>query len=74
MNKKILAKEESLKRYRDRIKQYKQKWTFQNNENKPTNKSVENVRGQTNNGMQRKQNNFEVKYKNWKNKTEKSNG
>ena len=28
----ILAKEETLKRYKDRVRQYKQKRTFQNNE------------------------------------------
>ena len=32
INQKILAKEGKLKRYRDKVKQYKQNKTFQNNE------------------------------------------
>ena len=34
INQNILTKEERLKRYRDRVKQYKQNWIFQNNERK----------------------------------------
>ena len=34
INQKVLAKEARLKRYRDRIKQYRQNRTFQNNERK----------------------------------------
>ena len=33
-NQKIMAKEGRLKRYRDRTKQNKQNWTFQNNKRK----------------------------------------
>ena len=34
LNQKVLAKEERLKRYRQRVKQYRQSRTFQNNERK----------------------------------------
>ena len=34
INQKVLAKEGILKRYRQRVKQYKKNWTFQNNERK----------------------------------------
>ena len=38
INQKILGKEGRLKKYRDRIKQYNQNRTFQNNEKNSTNK------------------------------------
>ena len=34
MNQKVLAKEGRLKRYRERVKEYRQNRTFQNNERK----------------------------------------
>ena len=34
INQKVLAKEGRLKRYRQRVKQYRQNWTYQNNERK----------------------------------------
>ena len=34
INQKVLAKEGRLKRYRQRAKQYRENWTFQNNERK----------------------------------------
>ena len=34
LNQKVLAKEGIVKRYRDRVKQYRQNRTFQNNEKK----------------------------------------
>ena len=34
INQKVLAKEGRLKRYWQRVKQYRQNWTFQNNERK----------------------------------------
>ena len=44
-----------LKKYRNRVKQYKKSKITKENS---TNKQGENAEGQTNNQMQRKQNNF----------------
>ena len=69
---KILTKEERLKRYQDRVKQHKQNRTSQNNGRKFY-QQIENAQWQTNNRMQKKQNNFRIKYWNAKNTRERSN-
>ena len=60
-NQKILAEEGKLKRYRDSVKQNR---TFEKTERKFY-RLVERVQRQ-NNMKQKKRNNFEIKYGNWK--------
>ena len=38
INQKVLVKEGTLKRYRDKLKLYRQNWTFRNNEKNYTSK------------------------------------
>ena len=68
INQKVLAKEGRLKRYRQKIKQYRQNRTFQNNERKMTRKH-------THFRMQNKPKDFGLKYGNKKkNITKRPNG
>ena len=53
INQKILAKEGIVKKYQDRVKQYKQNKTFQIMKENST-KSKKNAQGQINNQKQRK--------------------
>ena len=65
INQKLLAKEGRLKRYRQRVKQYRQNRTFQNNERKFYEQLGGGVtRKYTSNRMQKKPNDFGLKYGN----------
>ena len=66
LNQKTLVKERKLRRYQNMVKQYKQNRTFQNNEKKFTNKSVEKTLGKMYNRIQRKQNCFGARCENRK--------
>ena len=50
---KVLANDEKLKRYRDMVKQYKKAELSKISKENSTNKSAENVQGQTNNQIQK---------------------
>ena len=67
INQKVMEKERRLKRYRQRVNQYRQNRIFQNNEKKFYQKVGEMTRKHTNNQMQEKLNNFVVKYGNQEN-------
>ena len=67
INQKVLAKEGRLKRYRQRVKQYRQNRTFQNNKGKSINNWEEMTIKYTNNWMKKKPNDFGQKYGNQKN-------
>ena len=72
---KDIAKEGSLKKYRDRVEQYKQNGTFQNRGINFNWQLVKSAQGQINNWMQKQQNNSGKKFGNrkakWKNKMKK---
>ena len=71
INQKILAKEGRLKRYRQRVKQYRQNRTFQNNERK----LYQQLRGSdTKTYQQKKPSDFGLKYGNQRNITKMLNG
>ena len=75
INQKILVKEWRLKRYLDRVRQYKQNRTFQNYEKKKsTSNLLDMAQRQIINQMQWKQNNFGIKYGNGKTITKMMNG
>ena len=61
INQKVQAKEGRLKRYRQRVKQYRQSRTFQNNEKNSNKNWEEMIRKNTNNRMQEKLNDFGLK-------------
>ena len=69
INQKILAKEVRLKRYRQKVKQYRQSRTFQNNEKNSVNNWEGMTRKHTNNRMQKKPSDFGLKYGNQRNIT-----
>ena len=73
INQKVLAKEVFLKRYRDRVNQYRQNRKFQNNEKNSTNMSWENALKHITKRKIKKQNHFGARYGNEKNIKEKSN-
>ena len=58
INQKMLAKEGRLKGYRQRVKHYRQNWTFQNNERKFYQYLEGVTRKHTNNRMPKKSNDF----------------
>ena len=66
INQKVLAKGGRLKRYRQSVKQYRQNKTFQNYERKFINNWEGVTRKHTNNRMQKKPNDFGLKYGNQK--------
>ena len=73
IHQKVLAKKGRLKRYRQRVKQYRQNRTFQNNERK----FYQQLGGDNNNSnsrMQKKQNGSELKYGNQNNIMKRLNG
>ena len=76
INQKVLAKEGRLKRYRQRLKQYRQNRTFQKKKKKGN--SIHNWEGvtrkHTNNRMQKKPSDFGLKYGNQRNITKMLNG
>ena len=67
IDQKVLAKEGRLKRYRQRVKQYRLNGTFQNNERKFYQQIEETTRKHTNNRMEENPNNFGIKYGNQEN-------
>ena len=73
INQKVLATEGRLKRYRQRVKQYRQNTTFQNNERK-FHQQLGDCNKRNNNQMQKKPNDFGPRYGNQKNITKMLNG
>ena len=64
INQKVLVKEETLKRYRQRVKRYRKKGTFQKTKENSTNNWKEMTRKHTTNRMQEKPNDLGLKYGN----------
>ena len=74
INQKVLAKEGKLKRYRARVKQYKQNRTLKKTRKNSTDMQGDIARRHTNRLMQGKQKKFGAKYDNQDNITKKPNG
>ena len=71
---KVLAKERRLKRYRQRVKQYRQDRIFQNNERKFYQRLGGHDTKHTNNRMPKNPNDLGLKYGNQKNIIKRLNG